>query len=189
MKPEQIKLIKNGWNHFRTITQHKIVVMQECFQVGLYKQGLLHDLSKYTPEEFKIGVYYFQGDRSPNAAEKEEKGYSGAWLHHKGRNRHHYEYWIDLAQDRSEGLQGMKMPINYVVEMFMDRVAASKIYYKENYTDSHALNYYKKNRKYITMHPETRKLLERLLVMLSRHGEKYTMNYIRRVVLKGNYKY
>lgn len=83
----------------------------------------------------------------------------------------------------------MKMPLKYVIEMFMDRVAASKIYYKENYTDSHALDYYRKNRKYITMHPETRRLLERLLVMLSRRGEAYTMGYIRHVVLKGNYKY
>lgn len=77
MRTEQMKLIKNGWNHFRTISEHKWVVMQECFQVGLYKQGLLHDLSKYTPEEFKTGIYYFQGDRSPNAAEKEERAIPG----------------------------------------------------------------------------------------------------------------
>lgn len=122
--------LKNGWNHFRTITEHKWVVMQGCFKVGLYRQGLMHDLSKYTPEEFRTGVLYFQGNRSPNAAEKEECGYSRAWLHHKGRNKHHYEYWIDLAVDKSQGLQGMKMPVRYVVEMFMDRVAASKIYAK-----------------------------------------------------------
>ena len=100
--------LKNGWNHFRTITEHKWVVMQGCFKVGLYRQGLMHDLSKYTPEEFRTGVLYFQGNRSPNAAEKEECGYSRAWLHHKGRNKHHYEYWIDLAVDKSQGL-----PVSY----------------------------------------------------------------------------
>ena len=93
--------LTNGWNHFRTITKHKRAVMQGCFKVGLYRQGLMHDLSKYTPEEFRTGVLYFQGNRSPNAAEKEELGYSRAWLHHKGRNKHHYEYWIDLAVDKS----------------------------------------------------------------------------------------
>ena len=82
----------NGWNHLKTITEHKWIVMCSCFKLGLYKQGLLHDLSKYTPEEFRTGVLYFQGDRSPNAAEKEDIGYSKAWLHHKGRNKHHYEY-------------------------------------------------------------------------------------------------
>lgn len=187
--PDKKQLLKNGWNHFQTITEHKCLVMKECFKVGLYKQGLLHDLSKYTPEEFRTGVLYFQGNRSPNAAEKEKMGYSGAWLHHKGRNKHHYEYWIDLPADKTEGLRGMKMPVQYVVEMFMDRVAASKIYAKKDYTDSHPLNYYKKSRKYMTIHPDSRKLLERLLVMLSRYGEEWTFAYIKNVVLSGKYKY
>ena len=103
--------LKNAWNHLKTITEHKWLVMQGCFKLGLYKQGILHDLSKYTPEEFWTGVLYYQGNRSPNAAEKEVVGYSRAWLHHKGRNKHHYEYWIDLEADRSKGLQGMKMPM------------------------------------------------------------------------------
>src|SRR5699024_5155534 len=109
--------ILNAWRHFRTITEHKLLVMRECFQVGLYRQGLLHDLSKYSWEEFSTGVRYYQGNRSPNAAEKEVLGYSGAWLHHKGRNKHHFEYWIDFAPDKSQGLIGNKMPLKYVIEM------------------------------------------------------------------------
>lgn len=189
MRQYRRHLMENGWNHFRTITEHKWVVLKECFKAGLYKQGLVHDLSKYVPEEFRTGIYFFQGHRSPNAAEKEIRGYSKAWLHHKGRNKHHYEYWIDMAQDKSQGLQGMKMPVKYVIEMFLDRVAASKIYNKDRYRDSHPLNYYKKNRQYIIMHPDTRRLLERLLVMLSRCGEEKTTSYIRAVVLTGKYKY
>ena len=181
--------IENGWHHFKTITEHKCIVMKECFEVGLYKQGLLHDLSKYTPEEFMTGVRYYQGNRSPNAAEKEERGYSRAWLHHKGRNKHHYEYWIDLNADRSRGLCGMKMPINYVVEMFLDRMAASKVYNKGHYKDCDSLEYYKRSRNFMMIHPDSRKLLEHLLVMLARHGEARTMAYIRHVVLSGKYKY
>ena len=108
-----------AWHHFCTITQHKLLVMQNCFRVGLYKQGLLHDLSKYSPAEFLTGVHYYQGDRSPNAAEREEKGYSTAWLHHKGRNKHHFEYWMDFSKT-SQGIAGAKMPVNYLVEMVMD---------------------------------------------------------------------
>ena len=93
----QHKIKNNAWNHFRTITHHRLLVMKGCFQVGLYRQGLLHDLSKYTWTEFKTGVRYYQGDRSPNAAEKEIMGYSPAWLHHKGRNKHHFEYWTDVS--------------------------------------------------------------------------------------------
>ena len=112
--------IYNAYHHFLTITKHKCEVMKNCFAVGLYRQGLLHDLSKYSWEEFATGVKYYQGNRSPNAAEKEEKGYSAAWLHHKGRNKHHFEYWIDFAPDKSWGLVGNKMPLCYLIEMVMD---------------------------------------------------------------------
>ena len=83
--------------HLQTINHHKLLVMKHCFKVGLYKQGLLHDLSKYSPTEFLVGCRYYQGTRSPNNAEREATGYSTAWLHHKGRNKHHYEYWIDYS--------------------------------------------------------------------------------------------
>ena len=51
----------NIWGHFRTITQHKLLVMKACFYVGLYKQGLLHDLSKYSPSEFGGRMPVFSG--------------------------------------------------------------------------------------------------------------------------------
>ena len=60
----------------------------------------MHDLSKYSREEFWTGVRYYQGNRSPNAAERETVGFSKAWLHHKGRNKHHYEYWIDVSVNK-----------------------------------------------------------------------------------------
>ena len=74
------------WKHFKTITYHRYLVMKGCFKVGLYYQGLTHDLSKYSPTEFWVGAKYYQGNRSPNNAEREDIGYSSAWLHHKGRN-------------------------------------------------------------------------------------------------------
>ena len=91
--------MKNFWRHLKTITHHRHLVMRGCFRVGLYRRGLLHDLSKYSPEEFWAGVKYYQGSRSPNTAEREDKGYSAAWMHHKGRNKHHFEYWTDLRLD------------------------------------------------------------------------------------------
>lgn len=83
------------WKHFKTITKHRHKVMWLCFRIGLYKQGLLHDLSKYSPIEFLTSAKYYQGTRSPINAEKEDKGYSLAWQHHKGHNPHHWEYWVD----------------------------------------------------------------------------------------------
>ena len=178
--------LKNGWNHFRTITEHKWVVMQGCFKVGLYRQGLMHDLSKYSPSEFIPGVKYYQdGHRSPNNAQREDEGVSKAWLHHKGRNKHHFEYWIDYDVDGSRTvLAGMKMPVKYVAEMFCDRIAASRIYNKEKYKDSDPLDYYIKGLGHYIMHPETDALLHKLLQMLADKGEEYTFEYIKKNVLK-----
>lgn len=177
--------ILNGINHFRTITKHKLMVMEGCFRVGLYRQGLLHDLSKYSPEEFKTGVRYYQGSRSPNAAEKEILGYSAAWLHHKGRNKHHFEYWIDFAPNKEKGLMGNRMPVPYLVEMLIDRMSASKTYQGVHYTDVAAWEYYLIGRDYLVMHPDTRAELEKLLLMLKDEGEEKTFAYIK-VILKKN---
>ena len=170
--------------HFCTITKHKFLVMKECFRVGLYRQGLLHDLSKYSWTEFRVGCRYYQGNRSPNNAEREDRGYSSGWLHHKGRNKHHYEYWIDYSLDGTGLLAGMRMPVRYVVEMFLDRIAASKVYKGSRYRDSDPLEYYMNGKAGELMHPETRKLLEKLLHMLAEQGEETTYQYIRREVLK-----
>ena len=123
------------WKHFETITKHKLLVMRYCFRIGLYRQGLLHDLSKYSPTEFLVGVKYYQGSRSPNNAEREATGLSTSWLHHKGRNKHHFEYWIDYGIDCETVIEGVPMPRKYVAEMIMDRISASKVYLGDRYTD------------------------------------------------------
>ncbi|MDD6401051.1 MAG: DUF5662 family protein [Lachnospiraceae bacterium] len=165
--------------HFKTINKHKMCVMKHCFAVGLYKQGLLHDLSKYSWTEFSMGAKYYQGNRSPNDAEREDKGYTSSWLHHKGRNKHHLEYWIDYSVDKSKGLVGMPMPKQYVIEMFCDRMAACKTYNKDAYTERNPLDYYMKGRASKLLHPESRALLEKYLNMLATKGEKYTFKYIK----------
>lgn len=185
LKPFDIKVLKGAVSHFKTITNHKYLVMKGCFAVGLYRQGLLHDLSKYSYTEFVVGAKYFQGDRSPNNAEREDIGYSSSWLHHKGRNKHHYEYWVDYSAAEGVVNAPVKMPERYLVEMVMDRIAASKTYKKDEYTDSSPLEYYEKGKDYITIHPETRKELEKILYMLSKKGEGFTFAYLQNRVLKG----
>lgn len=168
------------WGHFKTITLHKIAVTKLCFRCGLYKQGILHDLSKYSPVEFCAGVKYFQGNRSPIDYEKEVKGYSLGWLHHKGRNKHHWEYWLDNSKD---GIKPIKMPINYLVEMYCDRTAASKIYMKENYHDGSAYEYFMNGYHYVIMHEDTKALLKLILEYQRDHGTDATISYIRKEIL------
>lgn len=175
----------NAWKHFKTITYHKYLVAQGCFKVGLYRQGILHDMSKYSPTEFRVGVKYYQGNRSPNNAEREDKGYSAAWLHHKGRNKHHYEYWIDYSiNDIPGGMAPVPMPDRYIAEMIMDRIAASKVYRGSEYTDADPLAYYLKGADKILIHEDTKEKLDRMLTMLAQKGEKETFECIKRELVR-----
>lgn len=170
--------------HFKTITYHKWLVLKGCFSVGLYKQGLCHDLSKYMPSEFIVGAKYYQGDRSPNNAEREDIGYSSAWLHHKGRNKHHYEYWIDYSTKYVKGgMAPAPMPIKYIVEMLMDRIAACKVYKKDKYSPQSPLEYYQSGKDPAPLHDKTRMLLELLLVRMAKYGEVETYEFVRKELL------
>lgn len=171
--------------HLKTVNAHRKLVRQGCFKVGLYWQGLTHDLSKYSPAEFLVGAKYFQGYRSPNNAEREDRGYSAAWLHHKGRNKHHYEYWMDYSSENGAGIIPARMPDKYIVEMFMDRIAASKTYNKENYADDFPLKYYMRGNPERLIEENTRELLVKLLTMLAERGEEECFEYIRTRILRG----
>lgn len=172
-----------AWQHFKTVHHHRALVRKGCFRVGLYWQGLTHDLSKYSPTEFLRGAHYYQGTRSPNAAEREEKGYSEAWMHHKGRNRHHYEYWTDMSP-KTHRYEPVDMPRRYLVEMVMDRRAACMTYQGKNYRPGAELEYLEKSRERLLMHPQTLRRLEYLLTMLRDRGEEETFRYIKENVLK-----
>ena len=175
-------LVSKFYQHLKTITIHKWKVGKLCFKCGLYKQGLLHDCSKYSWIEFSAGVRYFQGNRSPIDKEKEVLGVSYGWLHHKGRNKHHWEYWIDHTPN---GMGGLKMPVHYVVEMFCDRVVASMIYYKENYTNRTALDYFERGEGEYIMHEETKALLREMLEYLANTDDlENTVKMIRKDILK-----
>lgn len=156
------------FGHLKTVHEHRKLVRKNCFACGIYAQGLKHDLSKYSPAEFHESVKYFQGNRSPYMKEKELFGYAPGWLHHKGRNKHHWEYWYDIIQGE---WQPLEMPFPYVVEMLCDRVAACRVYLKNNYVRTSALEYYNSRNDKTFMHPKTRMEIERLLTMVAELGE------------------
>lgn len=172
----------NLFKHFVTITHHRHLVIKTCFKIGIGLQGLRHDLSKYSPVEFFEGAKYFEGDKSPTEKARRNNGYSKAWMHHKGRNKHHFEYWTDINPN-TRRYEPVIMPIRYVKEMFADRIAASKTYLKKKYNDQSPLDYYNNHLARDKMHPHTADLLEKWLKMLASKGEKETFKYI-----KKNYK-
>ena len=168
----------NAIKHFITITKHRHKVFSHAVKAGIPFRGLIHDLSKYSPTEFITGIKYYKGTRSPNDGERAAYGYSKAWMHHKGRNKHHFEYWTDYNTVEKK-VMPVKMPRKYVVEMFCDRVAASKIYRKEKYTDSYPLEYFLNGADRRSIHPETSEEIETMLRILSEKGEKEAFKYVR----------
>ena len=173
--------------HFATITRHRHRVIAHCFKAGIGWQGLFHDLSKYAPAEFWVGARYYQGDRSPNERERALYGYSAAWLHHKGRNRHHFEYWTDYNPSVGR-VMPVEMPIRYVAEMFCDRVAASKIYRGKAYTQEYPLTYFLNGKPRRTIHPATSELIERWLTVLAQEGEEAAFSLVRRAIKEQKHK-
>lgn len=160
--------------------------MVHCFKAGLIRQGLTHDLSKYSFIEFWRGAKYYQGNRSPQAREREIFGYSAAWLHHKGRNKHHFEYWTDFADGRRVFVQ---MPPKYFAEMVCDRIAASKIYLKDKYNQSFPLEYFNNRTDKDGMNEETCRQLEYFLTLLKEKGEKEMFKELKSYVKsKGKYR-
>ena len=157
--------------HLKVILKHRHQVMRHCFRAGIGFQGLRHDLSKFSPEEFIAGARYFQGNRSPNEGEREAIGYSRAWMHHKGRNKHHFEYWTDYDPVKKL-MQPVPMPVRYIAEMFCDRVAASKVYLKDKYDNGSALAYFHRGKANRKIHPDTAAILENWLITLSEQGEQ-----------------
>lgn len=176
---KQLLTFSGFTGHLMTVCKHRHEVLKNCIKAGIPLQGILHDLSKFSPLEFMLGITFYQGFRSPNEGERDKYGYSYAWMHHKGRNRHHYEYWNDYSKKAGK-LVAVRMPNKYIVEMFCDRVAASKVYNKEKYKDSDPLDYFMKpGASERLIHAETQRQLVFLLKMLANDGEEKTFAYIR----------
>lgn len=171
-KKEYKITLKGILGHLNVVNKHRFKVFCLCCKVGIPFQGLIHDLSKYSPTEFFEGAKYFEGSYSPIRNCKKEKGYSEAWLHHKGRNKHHYEYWYD--PDTRE--QNPVLPFKYFLEMVCDNVAAGMTYEGKNWTKEYQLTYWNKVKGHATVNKKIAKLLEKVYTELSINGPNKILN-------------
>ncbi len=164
-------MIKNAVKHFITITKHKLVVFKLCCKVGLIWRGLVHDLSKYSPTEFFESIHYYVGTHSPITEAKKDKGYSRAWLHHKGRNKHHVEYWVDFDAPQKAAV----IPYKYAVEMVCDNLAAGMVYNGKNWNNSTQYEYYMKARERTIINPKIDKFLTEVFLQVKENGIEKTL--------------
>lgn len=165
--------------HLKIVATHRKIVRKWCFKLGLYWQGITHDLSKYSKEEMRIYKYY-GGTKSPHEVARDELGYSPSWVYHKNRNKHHWEFWLD-NQDGDDFIP-IKIPYKYVVEMFCDMVGAGKSYLKDKWTVSSPKQYYDTRCKgQRLMHSKSEELLTTLLRILSEcEDEKQFFNWYKK---------
>ena len=130
--------LKKCFKHLHTINKHRFLVFKLSIKAGVPYRGLLHDLSKFSPSEFFESAKYYSGDRSPITNSYDDIGYSKAWLHHQGRNKHHYEYWYDI----SAPIKTPIIPYKYFAEMVCDTLAAGLTYQGKKWTKEYELEYF-----------------------------------------------
>lgn len=165
--------LKNAIKHFNTINKHKWIVFKLCCKAGVPWRGLVHDLSKYSKEEFWDSVKYYQeGKKSPIPIQKEIEGFSKVWLHHRARNKHHSAYWYDLRAP-------IKMPIipyKYTVEMICDKISASIVYTGKEWTNDTELQYWKnKERDVEPINESIKKVFDEVFLQVSKEGINKTI--------------
>jgi len=181
-----IKLVK----HFHTVNKHRWYVFIYAVKAGIPVRGLLHDLSKYSFVEFFESVKYYDGHRSPITFARQDKGYSLAWLHHKGRNKHHLEYWEDVRKGERFG---SFIPYPYIVECVCDKIAACKVYNGKNYSDNQPLDYWNtvdKNSP-VQVHPGIVEFVDVVLKKIAKSGIHSALkkNYLKNEYEKVYQKY
>ena len=165
-------MIKNFFGHLRNVIVHKWLVFILCCKAGIPFRGLGHDLSKFSPTEFWQGVKYFRdGKRSPIQYAKEDYGYSIAWLHHKGRNKHHPEYWYDPNAPKSLPI----MPFCYACEMICDQLAAGKVYQGKNWTKEYQLSYWQMHKDTFMLNENLKQFVTEVFTQVAGQGIKVTI--------------
>lgn len=162
---------RKTFGHLKTVLIHKWWVFYYACKLGIPWRGIKHDMSKFSPVEFWESVRYWTGTSSPIPLCKQDKGYSLAWQHHKGRNPHHYEYWIDYLD---QGGVPIKMPWKDVLELTADYLGAGRAYQGKNFTLQGEFEWFRK--KLATdnpkMHFHTKVILENMFYYFA-HSPHY----------------
>lgn len=170
-----MNIITKTIKHFILVSRHRWYVFQCAVKAGIPYRGLVHDLSKFSPTEFFESVKYYNGDRSPLHVCREHIGYSESWLHHKGRNKHHFEYWEDMSKFERIGVFP---PYKYIVEAVCDKIGAGKAYNREKWTQDEPYKYWTNIEKKapVTKHPATVEFMDTVLKKIADEGLDVGLN-------------
>ena len=172
------------FKHFILIIKHKYIIFKLCCKAGIPWRGLVHDLSKFSPTEFFESAKYYVGNHSPITERKKDVGYSDAWLHHKGRNKHHHEYWVD----EQASIKTPVIPYKYAVEMVCDKMAAGIVYKKKEWYKEYQLEYWhRESKKFETqINAKTKEFITQVFIQVAKEGinKTYTKKNMKNLYTK-----
>ena len=164
-------IVSNFFKHIKLVSKHKWLVFKFSCKLGIPFRGFMHDLSKFSGEEFWEGVKYYDGKISPITICKRQEGYSRAWLHHKGRNKHHTQYWLDFGTK----VVAPVIPYKYMAEMICDKMSASITYNGKKWTNDSQYEYWKKEKNRIIVNPKVENFLETVFSEVKNNGIDKTL--------------
>jgi len=143
------------------VLRHKWFVFTECCKLGIWWQGVTHDLDKFRPSMWFPYVDVFYGNKpSPrdhsgyyDDSKVEKEPFLLAWLGHIHRNKHHWQYWVLLHDDG--GQSTFPMSDRYRREMLADWRGAGRAQGKPD-----TKTWYEKNKNHMILHEKTRNWIE-----------------------------
>lgn len=164
--------IKNIFKHLHLVNKHRFLVFKLSIKAGIPFRGLVHDLSKYSPTEFIESVKYYDGKISPIKVCKKENGYSKAWLHHKGRNKHHFEYWYDFNSPTKTPI----IPYKYTIELLCDTIAAGMAYNGKEWNPNSQKQYFENRKDLEYINEDIKKVIREVYEQVNKYGINKTIN-------------
>lgn len=145
--------MKKHWQYAKYVFRHKWYVFVECCKLGIPLRGVLHDLSKFRPDEWCPYVEWFYGTRGDDMPIKRD-AFSVAWLKHIHRNKHHWQWWVLLEDSGSKVM--MDMDDTSRKEMIADWRGAGKAITGKDNTSA----WYEANKERMSMTESTRRWVE-----------------------------
>lgn len=113
-------------SYIRYLVLHKWFVLVEGRRLGVPLWRLLmHDLSKLLPGEFLPYARHFYNPDGSKRGKFADPAFDIAWLKHKSRNRHHWEWWVYWENGEPVAIP---MPEQVMLEMVADWRAVSRFY-------------------------------------------------------------
>ena len=168
------------FKHLSVVLKHKWFVFYYASRLGIGWLGFVHDLTKFSPTEFLLSVKYFDGHRSPTIIERKYKdNFSEICVRHTGRNKHHWQYWVDYTNHE---MVVAKIPYKRCLEYVSDVLSASKVYNPKEFNFMVAYKYFEEHSKTYLMHPLSKEFILHIIKLVHEKGFKNAKKKVTRKI-------